>query len=327
MNGLILSCGTRNKIVQYFKKELEPTGGKIYGADASKLAPALYECDEFFIVPKFTSPDYVDSIMEICKTKNISFLLSLIDTELTIIAKNKKIFESNGIKVIGPNYEMAKKCLNKRAMYQYFNELGIPTQKSYFSFESFTEAYNDGIINFPVFVKPILGSASIGINKVESLEKLAMLLSTSDDELMIQENMDGKEYGVDCYIDLISGNFVELFIKEKLKMRAGETDKSLSVINEEIFILVKQLIERSQGFFGPIDIDVFEKNGNYYISEVNPRFGGGYPHAYECGVNFPKNIINNICKGVIGENQSKYNKNIYMMKFNELIIKPFEDVL
>lgn len=29
---------------------------------------------------------------------------------------------------------------------------------------------------------------------------------------------------------------------------------------------------------GQIDIDIFDINGEYYISEVNPRFGGGYPH-------------------------------------------------
>ncbi|MCI1134690.1 ATP-grasp domain-containing protein [Enterococcus gallinarum] len=320
MNGLILSCGTRNKIVQYFKKELEPVGGKIYGADASKLAPALYECDDFFIVPEFTSSNYIDSIMEICKKKNISFLLSLIDTELTIIAENKELFEFNGIKVIGPNFGMAQKCLNKKDMYQYFNEIGIPTQKSYFSIDSFQNDYKNRIISFPVFVKPVLGSASIGISKVNTFDNLLNLFDNSNVDLMIQENMDGAEYGVDCYIDLTTGDLVDLFIKEKIKMRAGETDKSVSVVNEEISDLVKKFVCQSQGFFSSIDIDIFEKNGNYYISEINPRFGGGYPHAYECGVNFMSYIIKNI-DGNLQEQHSSYKSGIYMMKYNEVIIK------
>ena len=43
-----------------------------------------------------------------------------------------------------------------------------------------------------------------------------------------------------------------------------------------------------------IDIDIFEINGTFYISEVNPRFGGGYPHAYACGVNMPKQVMANL---------------------------------
>ena len=70
-----------------------------------------------------------------------------------------------------------------------------------------------------------------------------------------------------------------------------------------------------------IDIDVFEKNGEYYISEVNPRFGGGYPHAYESGCNFIKHIINNL-NGITNESYvGKYKDNIVMMKYLDVSIK------
>ena len=58
----------------------------------------------------------------------------------------------------------------------------------------------------------------------------------------------------------------------------------------------------------------------YYISEVNPRFGGGYPHAYESGCNHMKMIISNL-KGIKNEVEiGKYDENIYMMKYNEVKI-------
>ena len=136
---------------------------------------------------------------------------------------------------------------------------------------------------------------------------------------MIQEYMQGQEIGVDAYIDILSDEVVSLFTKKKLKMRAGETDKAVSFKDEKLFNIIYEFIIKA-GFKGIIDIDVFDINGEYYISEVNPRFGGGYPHAYECGVNVPKMIINNI-KGI--ENESKignYKENIYMMKYNEIKI-------
>ena len=51
---------------------------------------------------------------------------------------------------------------------------------------------------------------------------------------------------------------------------------------------------KEAGYRGQIDIDIFEIGGDYYISEVNPRFGGGYPHAYECGCNHMDLIVNNL---------------------------------
>jgi carbamoyl-phosphate synthase large subunit len=136
---------------------------------------------------------------------------------------------------------------------------------------------------------------------------------------MIQEYMDGTEYGADVYIDMISNEPVAIFTKEKIKMRAGETDKSVSFKDESLFDLIMDFVKKA-GLTGIIDMDIFKADGEYYISEVNPRFGGGYPHAYECGVNVPAMIIKNLegqeNKPVVGE----YDEGIYMMKYNDVKI-------
>jgi len=61
-------------------------------------------------------------------------------------------------------------------------------------------------------------------------------------------------------------------------------------------------------------------DGEYYISEVNQRSGGGYPHAYVCGVKVPGMIINNVRVIVNDEVIGNYEKDVYMMKFNEVKI-------
>ena len=76
-------------------------------------------------------------------------------------------------------------------------------------------------------------------------------------------------------------------------MRAGETDKAVSFKDPKLFELIEKFVKRS-GYRGQIDIDIFNVKGKYYISEVNPRFGGGYPHAYESGCNSIDLIINNL---------------------------------
>ena len=106
-------------------------------------------------------------------------------------------------------------------------------------------------------------------------------------------------------------------------MRAGETDKAVSFKDEKLFELIKKFVIEA-GYIGQIDIDIFDIAGEYYISEVNPRFGGGYPHAYECGCEHMKLIYNNL-EGKINSNiTGEYKSNIYMMKYNEICIKSFE---
>jgi len=318
MNILILSCGTRNKIVQYFKKILSGDG-QVMATDCSDLAPALYEADKHFIVPRMDESGYLDSILDICKENKIDAALSLIDTELSLLAKYKSAFLNIGTTPIISDYKSVEMCFDKYAMYTFLKENGFKTAKSYIDKEKFYSDLEDGVISYPVFVKPVRGSASININKVSSREEVEVLFNR-DNNLMIQEFMDGIEYGADCYIDMISGEPVAIFTKEKIKMRAGETDKSVSVKNERLFELIKDFVKKA-GFKGIIDIDIFKVNGDYYLSEVNPRFGGGYPHAYESGVNIPEMIIKNIDGSINVDIVGQYDEGIYMMKYNEVKIK------
>ena len=178
-------------------------------------------------------------------------------------------------------------------------------------------------MTYPVFVKPARGSASIAISKVHDKETIEQLFEHNEG-LMIQEFLDGQEIGADVYIDLISKNVVSIFTKKKIKMRAGETDKAVSFKDEKLFELIKKFVGEA-GYEGQIDIDIFDINGEYYISEVNPRFGGGYPHAYECGADHISMIVNNLEGNVNQENVGNYQENVYMMKYNEVMIMKKEE--
>lgn len=318
INILILSAGTRDKVVQYFKKELAGRG-RVIATDCSELAPAIYEADEYVIVPRITEPGYLERILDICRKKQITGVFSLIDPELSLLAAHREEFLAVGTTPIISGSEQVEICFDKYRMYEKLQELGIATGRCFMEKEAFFAAVENGEMQYPVFLKPVCGSASLNINKVNSREEVELLCRLNDD-LMIQEYMDGQEYGADVYIDLISGEVISIFVKKKVKMRAGETDKSISVKDEALFALIRDFVEKL-GFRGIIDIDIFEIGGKWYISEVNPRFGGGYPHAYACGVNVPAMIINNL-EGkanvpVIGA----YEAGTAMMKYNEIMIR------
>lgn len=317
-NILILSAGTRNKIVQYFKETLKDEG-LVIATDMSELAPAIYEADKHYVVPPMSAPGYIDTILDICKKEQVKGVLSLIDPELSLLAAHEEDFQAVGTTVIGSSYDLCELSLNKYSMYQWLSSHGYKCAKSWMDKEEFFQDVDCGEASFPVFVKPARGSASISISKVYDKETVNVLFA-HEDGLMIQEFLDGKEIGADVYIDLISGEVVSIFTKEKIKMRAGETDKSVSFKNEKLFKYIEEFVLEA-GYKGQIDIDIFEIAGDYYISEVNPRFGGGYPHAYETGCNHMgliQNNLNGICNQVSIGN---YIQDSYMMKYIDVFVK------
>lgn len=322
MNILVLSAGTRDKVVQYFKKEIGDRG-RIIATDCSNLAPAVYDADAFYLVPRITAPEYLDVILDICQKEQITGAFSLIDPELSLLAKEREKFLAVGTTPIISDYDLVETCFDKYRMYQLLQKMQIPTGKCYVDKEVFYRAVEKGKISYPVFVKPVKGSASLHINQVGSSKELEVLFELYDD-LMIQEYMNGQEYGADVYIDMISGKCTSLFVKKKIKMRAGETDKSVSYKDGKLFELIRNFVETC-GFRGMIDIDIFEIDGVYYISEVNPRFGGGYPHAYACGADHMTLIRNNLM-GVENPVQiGGYATGKVMMKYNEIMLTDIKD--
>lgn len=322
MNILILSAGTRDKVVQYFKKELAGRG-RVIATDCSDLAPAIYEADEYVIVPRITEPGYLERILEICREKKIDGVLSLIDPELSLLAANREAFLAVGATPIISDAEVVETCFNKYAMYQKLCKLGYQTGKCFRDPRLFLEEVQAGRMHYPVFLKPVCGSASLNISKALCWEEVEISWKRNAD-LMIQEYMDGQEYGADVYIDLISGEVISIFVKKKIKMRAGETDKSVSYKDEGLFELLGRFVTQ-MGLRGIVDIDLFSIGGKWYISEVNPRFGGGYPHAYACGVNVPAMILQNL-EGRANEPAiGAYREGIAMMKYNEIMIREMPD--
>ncbi|MEI3606604.1 ATP-grasp domain-containing protein [Pseudogracilibacillus sp. SE30717A] len=325
MNLLVTSAGRRVKVIQYFKQSLSKIKGNVIATDCDINAPALYFADKFEIVPRINENNYISILLNLCKKHNIKGIVSLIDPELELLAENRSKFEEQGIVLILSPLEMVKFSFDKQQTYDYLCELGIPGVPTYSDINLVLSLLNEGKLNYPLVIKPGKGSASIGLNIVNDEVELLNIFNREDD-LIVQPFFKDKEFGIDVYIDMLSGDLVDLFIKEKINMRAGETDKSVSVKNIEIESLVKDLISKTN-FTGPIDIDCFEYDGGYYISEINPRFGGGYPHACEMGCNFMEYIVNNLNEI---ENSPydgfKYNSGYIMMKYDDvkIIKKPLE---
>ena len=314
MNVMIMSPGRRVEIIEYFKKELKPIKGKVFTLDMNPYVAANYYSDKPFCVEKdFDKLNaYMEEVFSICKKMNVDCLLSLIDPELPLLTLYKTKFEEAGIEIMISDSDLVKATFDKMFFYNYFSKY-LPVVWTTDDQEVLFEALENGELNFPIFAKPRRGSGSAGLTNIININELNEF--NPHDEYIYQPFSKKKEYGVDMYFDMETGKLIQYFIKEKLAMRSGETDKSISVHNDSIKEIVMKL--DGKGFRGTVDMDVFLGfDGKYYVNEINPRFGGGYPHAYHCGMNYVKNLIDNLQGKSLVCALDDYEDGIMMMKYN-----------
>lgn len=323
MNYLMCSAGRRVELLKDFKKSMS-ADSRIIATDLSKYAPAIYEADKYYLVPRIDDPTYIDVILDICKKESIDAVTTLIDPEIMILAENRSRFKEIGVEVLAPFEKTAGLCFDKYEMYKYLTAEGISTVRTWGSYEEIIKAIEAKETSFPVFVKPRRGSGSVGAKKIEDAETLKVAFE-EDETLIAQEYMDCLDLDADIYVDTVSHKPVAIFSKKKISTTIGGANKTVSFKDQKLFDFVEEFIGHFE-FNGPLDADFFYKDGRYYLSEINPRFGGAYLHAYGAGVDFIKLIENNLKGNANDSIVGEYAEGIVMMMYDSVIIKKDDEM-
>ncbi len=305
LNVLLTCAGRRNYLVEHFRKALSGRGS-VMVADASPDASALQEADRGFLVPPVAAPGYVDVLLEICRRHAVGLLCPLNDLELPALARSRERFLAAGVVPVVASPEVVDLCFDKLATFELLTRLGLPAPRTFATLGEARAAIERGELSFPVVVKPRWGTASIGIDRAESLEELELAwrlgnvrllrtflaaASAADPEraLLVQEHLRGQEHGLDVVNDL-AGNHVATFVKRKLAMRAGETDRAATVEHAPLAALGRRIGEALR-HVGNLDCDVFVDGERLSVLELNPRFGGGYPFSHAAGADLPAALV------------------------------------
>lgn len=300
-NILFTCAGRRNYLINYFKEAIGDNGN-IVAVDMQLTAPALVDADIAKKVPGIYDENYIPTLKNIIQEEKIDAVISLNDLELPILSKHKEELESLGAKIIISNPKVIALAFDKWKTYTFFTDLGIDTPETYLTLDDALSAIEKGALQYPVIIKPRWGSASISIDIAENEEELKLayklqhikvrrsILSNAsaedmDKSILIQEKINGEEYGIDILNDF-EGNHYNSFVRKKMAMRSGETDKAVSVINSKFSEMAKTIAENTE-HIGNMDCDFFVKDDKVYYLELNPRFGGGYPFSHEAGINTP----------------------------------------
>lgn len=324
-NILCCNVGRRGRLMIDFREYLSGKG-RLVATDNWSVAPALFLADKQYMVPKITSPDYMDNVVDICKSEKIRAITTFIDPEIELLSKHRGMFQNMGILPLCPSEQSAHLCFDKYEMFKHLTNRGVRTVLTYHSLDSFYEGVRKGDISFPVFIKPISGSGSVGAQKVNTKEELEVLYGEGKYDYIIQELMKEGDCDADVYVDCISHKPVSAFSKRKIETRIGGASKTISFKDPMLFTFIEEVCGALE-LNGPCDMDFFYKNGEYYLSEINPRFGGAYLHAYGAGVNFLKMIINNIDGKVNNSEIGNYDEGILMLMYDDVVITREKDLL
>jgi len=285
---LFTSIGRRVSLLNSFRRAAGQLkiSAHFFGTDADKLAPAFQFCDRKLLVRPITDRAYIPDLLDIVDKNKIKLLVPTIDTNLLVLAENKKKFAALGCYVLVSEPEVIRTCQDKREAYRFMikNGFGTPVTMSVRS------ALAKRGFGWPLLLKPWDGSASRGVAVANNRQEL-LFFSRQASNCIVQEFIKGEEYTCDVYVDF------EMKVRcvvprRRIEVRAGEVSKGQVVKNGIIMNRVAEFTEALKAGPGVITVQCFlQSGGKIVFTDINPRFGGGVPLAIKAGANFPKWIL------------------------------------
>lgn len=321
-NVLILSAGRRVELVQSFQKAAKRLNIKsnIVAGDCSTTAPAVYFADKKVILPSISEGNYIDEIINICKTEDISLVVPTIDTDLLLLSKERvKIEEESGAKVLISSNEVITICRDKIKTQKFLEENGFKIPKMYSNEELKSEK-----LKFPLFIKPKSGSSSINTFKVNNLEDLTLYKSIIKDPI-VQDFVEGNEYTVDVFLDF-NGKAISVVPRLRMATRSGEISKGKIIKDSLIIENIKKLIEVLKPI-GHITVQLMRTSKGIEYIEINPRFGGGAPMSIQSGADSCENLYRLLMGEKLNYSEEYLDNIIYLRFDNSICINEEMDII
>ena len=314
--NLLFSCiGKRGYIPDFFRPVLQK-GDRIIGTRNTKWTPGFQHCDANYLLPDIVDPDYIPRVKEICRRESISGILSFFDPDVVELARHFDEFTAMGITPILPRFAIAEICFDKYKTFTWLREHQFETAATYLTLDEALTAISSGKLAYPLFVKPRFGFGSALTFRARNELELKAFFNYADN-MIIQEEMHGDAIDFDMLNDL-QGRVISVIPWRKFRSRMGETEQARTFKDARVIEFGIRL-GTALGHCGPLDADLFYKDGSISVLEVNLRFGGGYPVSHLSGADFPAKIIRMIRGEEVTPDFGNFAEGTVMMKDNLVI--------
>ena len=145
-------------------------------------------------------------------------------------------------------------------------------------------------VEFPVLVKARHGFGSRGIYRCADRRELEFFLDYATEDSMVQAVCRGEEFSIDLFCDLDS-RWLNAVPRTMIESKGGESIKGMTIKDPEL-IEFARVVSEALRIIGPANVQCFrEPDGQLQVTDVNPRFGGGFPLPTAAGSRYPELAI------------------------------------
>jgi carbamoyl-phosphate synthase large subunit len=275
VTAVLFTCaGQRVDIMEAFRR----AGATTIAADANRLAPAPYFADVFELVPRVDDPAYVPALRELVSRHEVKLVVPLTDLDQVALARAR---DQLGALVLLPEVEVVERLGDKYLAHGLLEEHGLPSPPTWLP----TEVPDE--LRFPVLVKARHGFGSRHIYRAENAIELEFFLRYTTVESCVQQFCLGEEFSIDVFCDW-DGRCLNAVPRTMIESKGGESIKGATLKDWPLIEFGRRVAE-TLGLVGPANVQCFrESDGMHYVTDINPRFGGGFPLPTAAGSRYPE---------------------------------------
>jgi carbamoyl-phosphate synthase large subunit len=285
---VLLTCaGQRVDIVRAFREALDASGhdGRVLVSDLDPLSPSLFAADAVVELPPVSDPGYGAAVAEACRREGIRAVLPLTDLDPVLLAEAKGAIERAGARAFLPSPQVALGCQDKWECHLMLEGRGLPSPPTWLPADA-----DPAALPYPVLVKPRLGFAARHIYRCADAGELAFFLRYTPAESVIQQELGGEEFSIDCLGDL-EGRPLGAVPRRMIQAKGGEQIKGETLDDPQLTELGAATVA-ALGLAGPSTVQCFRADGTVLgITDINTRFGGAFPLPQAAGAAYPETII------------------------------------
>lgn len=307
---LVSSAGRRGALVGVLRRSLANLGlaGPILASDVSGYAAAFHLADRGIGVPPQADPAFVDALLEICEREQVRLVVPTHDGELPLLAAARDRFAAVGATVSISASGTIAIGRDKAQTHAWLTEHGFPTVRQGTVSEVLAAATS---WRWPLIAKPRSGSAGIGVVRCATVADLP------EGDIVVQELAPGAEHTVDVLV-LRDGRCCVAVPRRRIEVRAGEVSKAVTVRHEALQALARSIAETLPGAYGVLNVQVFVNGDELRVIEINARYGGGFPLAYEAGARLSDWTIEELL-GRVCTVSDDWREGLVMLRYDEAV--------
>jgi carbamoyl-phosphate synthase large subunit len=287
----IIVTGVGGGVGQSILKSLQGSGYRVVGVDADATATGLYAVDRAYRIPRASSSDFVDRLIDIARSENASLIFPGLDPELPVFAASAQRFRAQGVQVAISDPEVVRISDDKLATTQFLEANGFPSPRTCLLRDALEAA-----LPYPVVLKPRTGgSRSQGVFIAHTPDEVRRLsVSLPAENYVAQELITGDEYT--CGSVNFHGRCYGVITMRRI-LRDGDTYKAFVHKDPNLSSFVASMMEALEPF-GACNTQLRVRDGVPYTFEFNARSSGTTYCRSLAGFNEPVMIANYLLRNV-----------------------------